>query len=430
MTGSNGIRLQEFCQFKKEIRGSTEYLIVGIDIAKERHNTFFGTATGGTLHKGMFFDNTYEGFQRLLIQTDAIRVQHGLRKVVFGLEPTANYHKPLGEYLIKGGHLVVLVSAAATAKNRELLDGRWDKHDTKDSANVADLISQGKCLFYDCPGEELRSLRGLLSLKRRLKKEEHGLRVRIRNQLLAQYFPEMDRHFGSVASLNVVQRCLDPSMISLMEYDEFCRTVAPGKSNLAQQRRLTQIWRSAKQSIGCSVGEAVSVEAQIMVAGLNRVRETIKTVDGKIEDICLTFPEYSFLLTIPGFGPDVSSKVLGAIGDPWRFTSGKQVLKMSGFDLCASRSGKTSQSATPVISKQGKSDLRYALYQAAMSASLKNRSFMAYYTNKLKNREREKGIGVKMRVKLAAKLLIIAWTLMKKKVPFDPEYLNQGDGKV
>ncbi|HUJ17613.1 MAG TPA: hypothetical protein VL197_06440 [Nitrospirota bacterium] len=102
--------------------------------------------------------------------------------------------------------LVVLVSAAATSKNRELLDGRWDKHDTKDSANVADLIAQSKCLYFDCPGEDLRSLRGLISLKRRLKKEEHGLKVRIRNQLLAQYFPEMDQHFGSVVSLNVVSR--------------------------------------------------------------------------------------------------------------------------------------------------------------------------------------------------------------------------------
>ncbi|HWR72275.1 MAG TPA: IS110 family transposase [Nitrospirota bacterium] len=430
MNDSDGIRLWEFCQFKKEIRGSTEYLIVGLDIGKERHNAFFGTATGKTLHKGMFFDNTYDGFQKLLIQTDALKVQYGLRKVVFGLEPTANYHKPLGEYLIKGGHLVVLIAAAATVKNRELLDGRWDKHDTKDSANVADLISQAKCLYYDCPGEELRSLRGLLSLKRRLKKEEHGLRVRIRNQLLAQYFPEMDQHFGSAASLNVVSRCLDPSLISLMEYDEFCRTVSPGKVNLAQQKRLTEIWRAAKQSIGCIVGQAVSVEAQIMVAALHRVRETIKTLEDKIEEICLKFPEYSFLITIPGFGPDVSSKVLAAIGDPERFTNGTQVLKMAGLDLCADRSGKRSNSAIPVISKHGKSGLRYALYQAALISSLNDKDFIVYHTNKIRGREREKGIHTKMRVKLAAKLLIIAWTLMKKKEPFDPKYLNQGDSKV
>ena len=115
MEQRDGSRLAEFCQFRKEIRGSTEYLVVGLDIAKERHNAFFGTAAGKTLHKGMFFDNTYDGFQKLLIQTDALKVQHGLRKMVFGLEPTANYHKPLGEYLIKGGHLVV----------RRGLWGRW-----------------------------------------------------------------------------------------------------------------------------------------------------------------------------------------------------------------------------------------------------------------------------------------------------------------
>jgi len=95
-------------------------------------------------------------------------------------------------------------------------------------------------------------------------------------------------------------------------------------------------------------------------------RLTFKAVQDKIEDLCIEFPEYTCLLSIPGFGPDISSKVLGAIGYPFRFTSSKQVLKMDGFDLCASRSGKTSNSATPVISKQGKADLRYALYQACL----------------------------------------------------------------
>jgi transposase len=50
--------------------------------------------------------------------------------------------------------------------------------------------------------------------------------------------------------------------------------------------------------------------------------------------------------------------------------------------------------------------------------------FIIYYTNKLRGREREKGIKTKMKVKLAAKMLIIAWTLMKKKEPFDPKFLN------
>jgi transposase len=142
MNEEEGIRLEEFRQLKREIRGSREYLIVGIDVAKEKHHAFFGTATGKTLIKGLVFDNTIEGFRKLGVQVEAIQTARNLAKVVFGLEPTANYHKPLGEHLIKCGKKVVLVSGVAVKRNRELLDGRWNKHDDKDAANIADLISQ------------------------------------------------------------------------------------------------------------------------------------------------------------------------------------------------------------------------------------------------------------------------------------------------
>jgi len=161
-----------------------------------------------------------------------------------------------------------------------------------------------------------------------------------------------------------------------------------------------------------------------MVETLEHTRDAIRATDQKIEGICLQFPEYRYLLTIPGFGPDVSSKLLSAIGNPFRFTTGAQVLKMAGLDLSANRSGKTMDAATPVLSKKGKANLRYALYQAALIASTRNKHFIVYYTHTLRGREKEKGIKTKMRVKLAAKLLIIAWTLMKKKEAFTPEYLT------
>jgi len=429
MNEIESIRLEEFRQLNKEIRGSKEYLIVGIDVVKDKHTAFFGTATGKTLFKRLIFENTIEGFKKLLIHSEAIKTQHALTKTVFGLEtcrrtqvesPTANYHKPLGEFLIKSNHMVVLVSGVAVKRNRELLDGRWDKHDTKDSANVADLMSQGKCLFYEYPSMALRELRSLLSLKRRLKKQEHGLKVRIRNHLLATYFPELDRYFGQSESdsLEIVKWCFNPSSIAGVDYEQFLQLVAPQKKTMCHQNRLKAIWKKASDSIGCDAGESVEFEAKVMIEALEQIRETISNTDAKIKDICLEFPEYRYLLTIPGFGPDVSSKTLGAIGDPFRFKTGKQVLKMAGLDLSAERSGKGSDAARPVLSKKGKAHLRYALYQAAMIASTRNNHFIAYYTNKLRGREREKGIKTKMRVKLAAKLLIIAWTLMKKKEVF------------
>ena len=184
------------------------------------------------------------------------------------------------------------------------------------------------------------------------------------------------------------------------------------------------IWKMAVDSVGCEAGPAVEFEAQVMVEGLREIRKRVQEIEEKIQEVCSQFPEYEFLLSIPGFGPDVSSKVLGAIGDPFRFEHGRQVLKMAGLDLSAERSGKSSQSAVPVISKKGKADLRYALYQAAFIASIRDRHFIVSFTNQLRGREREPGIKTKMRVKLAAKLLIIAWTLMKKKEPFNADYLS------
>jgi transposase len=180
----------------------------------------------------------------------------------------------------------------------------------------------------------------------------------------------------------------------------------------------------AVDSVGCEAGATVEFEARLMVEGLRQIRESIRQIDEKIHEVCSQFPEYEYLRSIPGFGPDVSAKVLGAIGDPFRFQNGKQVLKMAGLDLSAERSGKNSESAIPVISKKGKADLRYALYQAAFIASTRNQDFIVYYTDQLRGREREPGIKIKMRVKLSAKLLIVAWTLMKKKEPFHPGYLR------
>ena len=426
MEQQDGIRLEQFRQLKKEVRSSDGYLIVGIDVSKDRHHACFRTVPGRTLLKRLVFENSYEGFERLLSQVEVLRLENGLREVVFGMEPTGNYHKPLGEFLIRRLALVVLVSNMAAKENRKSLDGRWDKHDEKDAANVADLVSQGKFLFYEYPEPRIKELRVLLALKRRLKRQEHGYRVRIRNHLVAKYFPELDRYFDQSEkySLAIVRWCLDPRSLSGYEFEEFVRMVAPQMRSGQQSGRLRTILQRAQHSIGCEMGPGAEFEARVMVEGLRQIRIVIGDTDKQIQERCLEFSEYEYLLSIPGFGPDVSAKVLGAIGDPFRFQNGSQVIKMAGLDLNAERSGKGSERARPRISKKGKADLRYALYQAAFIASTKNRHFMVYYSNQLRGREREPGIKTKMRVKLAAKLLIIAWTLMKKKEPFNPDYLN------
>jgi len=418
--------IDRFRQFKKEIRGSKEHLIVGLDIAKRKHHGFLGDANGRTLLKGLIVENSAEGFRHLLTQVRFYMDREGLSRVVFGLEPTSVYHKPLAEHLIEQGHLVVYATNEAIKKNRSLIDGRWDKNDTKDSANVADLVAQGKCHYYDLPELRLRDLRILLLFRKRLKKQLHSCRVRIRNNLVAQYFPELDELWNTAEAENlaIVQWYLDPARIRQLSCEQFIAKVTTHNGGLRQQRRLRCIWEAAGTSIGCQPGPALALEAELVVDALKFVRQQLDRVERAIATLAEGFEEYSYLKTIPGFGPYVAAMTLASIGNPHRFENRAQLIRLAGLDLSANRSGEKSRSAVPVISKKGKADFRYALYQAALVASSLTTDFRAYYHRLLEGRQRESGIRTKMLVKIAAKMLVIAWTLMKRKEPFNPAYIQ------
>jgi transposase len=419
-------RIERFRQFKKHIRGADTHLIVGIDIAKSKHHAFFGTPNGRTVLKGLIIENSASGFEHLLTQVQFYMDRDGFKQVVFGVEPTGVYHKPLAEFLIKQGYLVVYVSNEAIKNNRSLLDNRWDKNDTKDSANVADLIAQGKCNYYDFPDHGLRDVRSLLLFRKRLKRQLHGCRVRIRNNLVAQYFPEMDKFWNQAESENlaIVRWRLSPGKIKDLSFQDFYQMVTASNRGTRQYRRLHKVWEIAPYSIGCRATAASQLEARLLADNVNYFKKQIQEVEGTIFDICQSYERYEYLKTIPGFGPYVSAVVLAAIGNPHRFENVSQVIKLAGFDLNAHRSGNKSATAVPVISKKGKADLRYALYQAAIIASSLTAHFRAYYHRLLEGRQKEKGIRTKMRVKLATKLLVIAWTLMKKRESFNPELVK------
>ena len=419
-------RIEAFRQVKKDIRGSNNYLIIGIDVGKKKHHAFLGTPNGKTLLRRLLIENTASGFEYLLDMVQFYQTRDGIAKSVFALEPTGVYHKPLAEFLLDQGYMVVYVTNEAIKKNRVLLDGRWDKHDTKDAANIADLVSQGKCQYYDLPDSNLRDVRSLLLLRKRLLKQQHGARVRIRNNLVAQYFPELESYWNQAERENMalVRWCLAPNSIKHLSFEEFARMVAPQYRGSNQYQRLRKIWEIAPHSIGCRAGSALELEAKIMVEGLRTIQQQIDEVEERIKAICRSFTEYELLLTIPGFGPYISAVVLAAIGNAHRFRKASELLRLAGFDLSAHRSGTKSATAVPVISKKGKAELRYALYQAALVATSFNKLFRAYYHRVLEGREREQGIQTKMRVKLAAKLLIIAWTVMKRKEPFNPQRLK------
>ena len=60
------------------------------------------------------------------------------------------------------------------------------------------------------------------------------------------------------------------------------------------------------------------------------------------------------------------------------------------------------------------------MVQSAIVDTTRNKDFIEYFPGLIKA-EREQGIKTKMRVKVTAKRLVIAWTLLKKGEKFQPE---------
>jgi transposase len=252
--------------------------------------------------------------------------------------------------------------------------------------------------------------------------------MRIRNNLLAQYFPELDKQMPQGGQdaliLDIIAQGFDPAQIASVPFDLLRSQLQLHKRHIVQEGRLRTIWEASKVSVGCAVPEAAAWEGRMLVEQLQQTRQVKQELEAQLKTVGQRFPAYRYLLTIPGFGPIIATMTLAAIGNAHRFTSRKQVLRLAGLDLSASRSGTKSESAIPVISKQGKAGLRYALFQAATIASYKDAATRNYFTRLLKGRELERGIKMKMRVKLAAKLLVVAWTLMKRNETFNPDYFR------
>ena len=126
---------------------------------------------------------------------------------------------------------------------------------------------------------------------------EHGQRVRIRNHLVAKYFPELDRYYDQSEStvLAIVRWCLDPSEIAGLEYKKFIQRVSSIRGRSSQEKRLQIIWKMAVDSVGCEAGPVVEFEAQVMVEGLRQIRERIEEIEEKIQGVCSQFYEEDFL---------------------------------------------------------------------------------------------------------------------------------------
>lgn len=384
----NALRVKRFRELKATLRTDRHRLLVGLDVAQAEHVVHLRHAHTRVVTPALTIPNTTAGFSQLWARIQQAQRATGCREVVCGLEPTGTYHQALAAFLEAQGADVLLISSSVAYWNRRTQDGTWDKHDRKDAANCAELLEQGKVLFYRQPTGPLAELRHLVKLLRRARTELAACKARWRTTLRPALGP-----MGEA----LPQRLWAELPPVLQGWER----AAPGHPAVPKGR--------------LSLGLATAC-ADLGAQG-TAVQARIATLEQACTPLAERLPAYALLRTIPGVGPTVAAILLAEIGDIAWYTQFSQLRKLAGLDIVRVQSGQYAGQAR--ISKCGRGLLRWALYHAAMGVARTAAGRARLAALKAK-RQGDRFAGFKAIVELAAKVLRVVWGVWRSGTPYDP----------
>jgi len=384
----NGTRIKRFRALKATLRTDRTRLLVGIDVAQAAHVVHLRQAHTRVVTPTLTIPNTTRGFTQLWTAIQRAQRTTGCREVVVGLEPTGTYHQAVAAFLTQQGADVLFISSSVAYWNRRTQDGTWDKNDRKDAANCADLLEQGKVLFYSQPTGPLAELRHLVKVLRRARAELASCKARWRTTLRPSLAP-MGEPLPNRLRVEL------PAVLQAWERP------APGAP--AQPH--------GRLSLGLAMACA-DLGAQVTA-----VQARIAALEAACTPVADRLPAYALLRTIPGIGPTLGAILVAEIGDIAWYTSFSQLRKLAGLDIIRVQTG---QGAGPWrISKCGRGLLRWALYQAAGGCTRTAAGRARFAALKAK-RPGDRFAGLKTMVELAAKQLRLVWGVWRSGQPYDP----------
>lgn len=253
-------------------------ILVGIDVAKDKHDCFICNSEGAVLCNTFTFPNSMEGFNGLY---DKIKsVSDDLSKLKVGLEATGHYSYNLLGFLLNKGLPTFVINPLHTSLYRKSLSLRKTKTDKVDAHTIAmmlmsdvDLKPYSNTLYHN---EELKSLTRYRFDKVR---ERAKLKSSI-SRLVTILFPELQSlvptlHMKSVyALLSDFPSAHHIADAHLTKLSNLLYTASKGRYNRDTAIRFRE---SARNSIG-SVMPAKSLELKHTIKLLGELTAEIDEI--------------------------------------------------------------------------------------------------------------------------------------------------------
>lgn len=407
-------------QIKKIEAITPKTLIVGVDIAKNIHWSQFTDFRGIEVSKHLRFENNYSGFKSILEKIDEIKKQKNLNHAIVGMEPTGHYWKPLAAFLEANNINVVLVNPYHTKRAKELDDNSQTKNDKKDALTISKLVKDGRYSEMYLPKEEYAELRNLSNARLEINRSMNNCKNRI-HAFVDEYFPEFPLVFKTFitgkTALHILKKAPFPTDILKLGLSELISLMKESVKKTVGEKKAKQLLEMAQVSIGVKSGlEGARIRLMILLEQYELYLKQLETVDLEMEKQLELTGYKEILLSIPAIGIVSAASFLGEIGDPKRFSSPQQIVRLAGYNLIENSSGNLKSKT--IISKRGRKILRSILYKIALVMVAKNNEMKLLYkyllsrkSNPLKKKQ--------ALIAVAEKVIKVLFALMKQGKKYD-----------
>jgi len=363
----------------------------------------------------------YDYFRRRL---ERLRQKYQASEVVVAMEPSNYFWKLLARELEEKKITYHLVNAYTVKKHREGDQLDRSKDDRRDAGQIAELSRNGnytETRLQKGAYEDLRQYATLYDqLQRSIRREKAVLWG-----LVGQVFPEFFRVFkdlGGKTSQALLVTCASAATIRQLTVEDFIAQVQAAYSGKRMfVSKLRRVHYMAATSLGVTEGlGAIQLAIQVHLAELHTFQQQLKRVTSAMTACLATLPEAPYLLSVKSLQAVSAALFLAEVGDPKRYQSAAQWVKLAGIQPTPKTSGKKQRSRTP-MSHQGRARLRTMLYFTCLHMIRFDDHFAQIYSY-LQRRQKNPLTKMQALGVLMNKLLHILWALIHNQTFYNPSF--------
>jgi len=353
-------------------------ILVGIDVAKDKHDCFIISSDGKALTNVFTIQNNREGLDELYQRIELITKD--LTKVKVGLEATGHYSYNILGFLLDKGFATYVINPLHTNLYRKSLSLRKTKTDKVDARTIAMmLISDVNLKPYSYSSYHNEELKSLCRYRFDKVRERAKLKISI-CRLVTILFPELEKLVPSLHLNSIYTLLYEFSGAAAIARHLSRLTNLLYKASKGHYGKTTAVLfrEAARDSIGSHM-PAKSLELKHTIKLIRELNSEISEIEDAIK--ILMDKINSPILSIPGISYRMGAMIVAEIGDFNNFSYADKILAYAGLSPSIYQSGQLDSSYSR-MEKCGSKYLRYALFNSTRFVCKWDPTFATYLAKK------------------------------------------------